>query len=189
MKPILMIHEIKEWMFDISLENYILTFDDGLLSQYYYWKELSSLNTEKIFFISAGIIRQMPPSLDFPSSIEAHNKFFKNNISEDFMSIDNIKYLQEQSKVSIGAHAYYHEDLRNFNNLDTKVSFIKRDTQLMLKWFKDNLSLKPSKFCYPYNYSLGGIYKIILKEYGFTEFYGENRISIESLYETQLQSP
>lgn len=182
MKPILMIHTLEEWMFDLSLDKYILTFDDGLLSHYYYWKELSKVNTEKIFFISAGIIRNSPPSLDFPSSKEAHNKFFSSKNSEDFMSLDNIKYLKDQTQVTIGAHSYYHEDIRNFNSLNTKINFIRKDTNLMLEWFKDNLSLKPNKFCFPYNYSLGGIYNIVLKDYGFTEFYGENRIPIESLH-------
>ena len=34
MKPVLMLHEFKEEFLDLPLENYILTFDDGLYTQY-----------------------------------------------------------------------------------------------------------------------------------------------------------
>jgi hypothetical protein len=56
MKPILMIHEIRDWMFDLPLHNYVLTFDDGLYSQYYFLDKFKTIDTEKIFFISTGIL-------------------------------------------------------------------------------------------------------------------------------------
>jgi len=48
-KKVLMIHEVTENLFNLPLENYILTFDDGLYSQYYHFKHFESIDTEKIF--------------------------------------------------------------------------------------------------------------------------------------------
>ena len=39
MKPILMIHEFKEDFLNLNLEDYILTFDDGLYTQYLFFQE------------------------------------------------------------------------------------------------------------------------------------------------------
>lgn len=55
-KITLMFHEVDESIFDIDLEKYILTFDDGLYTQYKLIDRLCELNTTKIFFISSNII-------------------------------------------------------------------------------------------------------------------------------------
>ena len=41
MKPYLMIHDIRKEYFDLDLDQYRLTFDDGLFSQYYYFPLLN----------------------------------------------------------------------------------------------------------------------------------------------------
>ena len=56
MKPILMIHEFKDTFLNLPLEDYILTFDDGLYTQYKFFNEIKKIKTEKYFFISSGII-------------------------------------------------------------------------------------------------------------------------------------
>ena len=56
MKPILMIHEFKEEFLNLPLENYTLTFDDGLYTQYKFFNEIKKIDTEKYFFISSNIV-------------------------------------------------------------------------------------------------------------------------------------
>lgn len=179
-KPVLMIHEVSESLFNLPLKDYVLTFDDGLYSQYWYFDRFKSIPTEKIYFISSGIICNSPQSAEFPSCVEAHKKA-RNGITEDFMTVTQIKELMQDPLVTIGAHSHNHVELSNISKLPNKVAHIRKDTEQMLNWFKDNLEFRPTAFCYPYNDNLYGIYTGLLKEYGFTSFYGSERIPVETL--------
>ena len=176
-KKTLMIHEITPEVFKLPLEEYILTFDDGLYGQYYYFDKFQNINTEKIYFISTDIISTGKQSTLFPKCSEAHQKAFSGN-KEDFMSVDQIKFLMRMPNVYIGAHSHYHKNLKNFKSLYEKVTHIKDDTEKMLEWFDKNLNYKPTKFCFPYNDDQNGLYKSLLSKYGFTEFYGRERIPV-----------
>jgi len=185
MKPILMIHEICEDIFNLPLENYTLTFDDGLYSQYYYYPRFQNILTEKIFFISSNIICNGKQSKEFPSCSIAHKKAFSGN-KEDYMTLDQIKELIKDPLVSIGGHSHSHIRLDNFLKITEKLSYIKKDTELMIGWFQSNLGFIPTKFCFPYNdEGFNGIYKKVLGQYGFTDFYGRGRIPIEKLLHTE----
>lgn len=179
-KPILMIHEFKEEFLSLPLRDYILTFDDGLYSQYFFWSELSKIPTEKIFFISSNIICDTIQSVQFPTCRLAHEKAFLGN-KEDYMNLSQIQELMVCEGVEIGGHSHYHKRLNNFTSLHEKVEHIKQDTEKMLAWFKRNLDYTPTSFCFPYNENLDGMYNGLLKKYGFTKFYGKERIAIESL--------
>lgn len=183
MKPVLMIHEVNESMFSLPLEDYILTFDDGLYSQFYYFDQFKSIPTQKIYFISSNITCDSTQSLEFPTCSEAHKKAFAGN-KEDYMTVDQIKELMQDPLVSIGAHSHSHTRLCHYSKIIEKMTHIKQDTELMLAWFKDNLNLVPNKFCFPYNEDFDGIYRGLLKKYGFIDFYGSERIAIESLVAT-----
>lgn len=180
-----MIHEVRDWMFNLPLENYVLTFDDGLYSQYYYWDKFKEIPTEKIFFISSGIVCNGQQSTEFPACNIAHQKAFTGNY-EDYMSLDQIKELAADPLTYIGGHSHSHTRLTEFNSLVDKVSYIKQDTEKMLDWFKSNLGFTPTKFCFPYNQNLDGLYTGLLKKYGITEFYGSERLKIEN-YEHTLE--
>ena len=180
MKPVLMIHEFKEEMLALPLENYTLTFDDGLYSQYYYFDKIRHLETDKIFFISTDIICDGPQSMGFPSCQEAHEKAFAGN-KEDYMTLDQIKELSQQPRVRIGGHSHFHKNVGRMDKLFDKVRHIDEDTKLMLEWFKTNLGFKPIDYCFPYNEDLKGTYQIFLTKFKFVNFYGKERIAIESL--------
>jgi len=179
MKPVLMLHELNEAIFDLPLENYTLTFDDGLYSQYYYFDRLKSINTEKIFFISSNIICNGQQSLDFPACELAHEKAFAGN-TEDYMTLDQIKDLMKDPMVSIGGHSHYHKRLTDFDKITHRINHMVEDTKLMVNWFQTNLNFKPTKFCFPYNDDRDGMYKSILELFGFTDFYGRERIDVSS---------
>jgi hypothetical protein len=180
-KPILMIHEVHEVLFEKkNLERYTLTFDDGLYSQFYYYEKIKKIDTEKIFFISSNIICTGRQSLNFPRCDEAHIKSFNGN-NEDYMSLEQVQYLLEEKRVSIGGHGHFHKNLNGFSSLKEKINYVKKDTDLMLEWFEKKLNFTPNKFCFPYNDDMKGLYKSILKKYGFNEFYGKDRIPVSQL--------
>ena len=174
-----MIHELSEDMITPDLNKYTLTFDDGLYSQYKWIDKLTKINTEKIFFISTGIIGSTLQSHDFPTSYEAHAKAGE-GIFEDFMTSDQIIELSHMTDVTIGAHSHYHKRISNFSSMKDKIEHIQADIKLMTDWFMTHLGYMPTKFCYPYN-EYDEIYTIMLKRAGFTEFYGAERIDIGEL--------
>ncbi len=161
-KQYLMIHEMNE---NSDVGNHNCTFDDGLLSQYTYGR---NIDNEKIYFIC-------------PSFIENG----VNDIGQKCMNIEHIKKLMDLG-IEIGAHSYYHAKLWKLPDLKHRIYHIKKDTDLMLKWFDVNLGLKPEKFCFPYNFDLDGLYKAALVPYGFKEYFGNERIDIDKNYATNL---
>jgi len=184
MKPVLMIHEVREWMFNLPLQDYTLTFDDGLYSQYYYNDRFKQLGTQRIYFISSNIISNGVQSLDFPTCVNAHIKARAGN-TEDYMTVEQIKDLMQDPNVIIGAHSHSHTRLNTFKTLAEKVKYINSDTELMLQWFETTLDFRPTHFCFPYNEDLDGLYQGLLKKQGFTDFCGRGRIPIETLLRDQ----
>lgn len=179
MKPVLMIHEFREEMLKLPLDQYTLTFDDGLYSQYYYFDQIQQFDTEKIFFISTNIVCDGVQSTEFPSCVTAHKKSAQGN-NEDYMTLAQIGQLLKSPQVRIGGHSHYHENIEHLH-LYNRVQHVEADTQEMLQWFHRHLNFRPVDFCFPYNQDLHGIYKLILSKHGFTNFYGAERIAIESL--------
>jgi Polysaccharide deacetylase len=184
MKPVLMIHEITDDLFKIDLEKYILTFDDGLYSQYYYFDKFKAIPTQKIYFISSNIVCKDTQSTDFPTSVVAHNKAVAGNY-EDFMTVDQIKELAQQPNVTIGGHGHNHNNLKDVKLFDL-VNVINEDTTLMIDWFNETLGFTPTYFCFPYNYDPLGIYRKLLRNYGIKYFFSNERIPVERLLRDEL---
>ena len=180
MKPILMIHEFHDWMKRLPLKDYILTFDDGLFSQYYYFNFLKKIPTEKIFFISTNIIHSenSPQSTEFPSCQEAHKEYFNTGNTCHYMNWEQIKEIHQTPSCHIGGHSHKH--LR-YDNLGIKELYInlKQDTQEMIREF-NHQDIKIKHFCYPYNIQYP-LYQKILEQYGVQFFFGNERIPIESI--------
>ena len=185
-KPYLMIHEIRDWMFEIPLKDFILTFDDGLYSQYSYWDKLKLITTEKLFFISSNIIsvNNTPQSKSFPPCQIAHKKFFETKCLEDYMNLSQIKELLADPLTTIGGHSHSHTNISKWG-LKEQVAYIRSDTPEMLAWFEEHLGFLPKHFCFPYNFN-NWIYSGLLKtEFNITSLYGEERQDIMQ-YENQI---
>jgi peptidoglycan/xylan/chitin deacetylase (PgdA/CDA1 family) len=185
-KLVLMLHECRREFTELPLKDYVLTFDDGLYSQFIFHSDIQYIPTPKIFFISTDIVCNGTQSLEFPKCSAAHQKAFAGN-KEDYMTLAQIKTLLQDPWVTIGAHSHSHTRLSHFKTLAEKVAYIQKDTVLMLDWFKTNLDFSPTSFCFPYNEDLDGLYRGLLKKHGFTEFYGGERIPVETLLHTQNQ--
>lgn len=186
MKPVLMIHEVREWMLELPLQDYILTFDDGLYSQYYYNEYFKKLTTQRIYYISSGIVSSGQQSKEFLTCVQAHVKA-RQGVFEDYMTLEQIKELMKDPNVIIGAHSHSHSRLDNFKSLAEKVAYINQDTAQMIAWFEDNLGFSPTHFCFPYNEDPHGLYKGLVKKFGITNCVGPGRIPIETLQHNQNQ--
>lgn len=173
---------MSEDMLNLPLEDYILTFDDGLYSQYKFWPELRALNTVKIFFISTNIVCTGTQSDEYISCRDAHSKAFAGN-TENYMTLEQIREMSQDANVIIGGHSHTHTRISEYRLLQ-KLQHIKDDTEQMLTWFDQNLGQRPTSFCFPYNDNYGGLYNAILKQYGFQNFYSGERLSIERLLTT-----
>lgn len=180
MKPILMIHEIRDWMFNLPLHDYILTFDDGLFSQFYFLEKLKSIDTEKIFFITTNITcnEDEVQNLVFPTCDEAHEDFFSNGNRKNYLKWNQIIEIYNTPKCYIGGHSHNHNIYKNIP-ISKLYNELISDTECMIKEFKQR-GITITKFCYPYNEQYI-LYESILKKFGITEFYGKERQAIEKL--------
>jgi hypothetical protein len=80
----------------------ILTFDDGLASQYAYIKELEKINTTKIFFISSEIVCPEDGYQDTLciSCVDSHNSAFAGHF-HNYMKWSQIQHINETPNCSI----------------------------------------------------------------------------------------
>jgi len=112
----LMIHDIRKEYFDLSLDRYRLTFDDGLFSQYYYYPLYKNHPERLTYFIATSFIRPgkarsmyageyipflKPKKYMYRSFIE--HKF------DHFMTTEEIQELAAKPNVQIGVHSHLHD--------------------------------------------------------------------------------
>ena len=173
MKPVLMIHEMNETMFDIDLEKYVLTFDDGLYTQYKFMSHLLEVDTPKFFFISTNIVNETNvQKSDFITCSAAHDLHFEHDDRSHYMTWVQIKEIDRLPNCEIGGHS--HDHLRC---MDLKCMV--DDTNNMMNTFKKN-NITPRSFCFPYN-DEKPMYRSILQSKGITNFYGSERVDIHEV--------
>ena len=183
-KKILEIHEWKPEFESIPkhiLEEYELTFDDGLYSQYMAIDYLKTLKTTKIFFISTGIVRKhfQCPSKEIISCSKAHEKAFKGKF-ENYMNWNEILEINSLENFEVQGHSHKHHKF-NLTPLKDLYINLKEDSDNMMFEFGIH-GIEIDKFCFPYNENYDFIYKTLLIKYGFKEFYGNERETIEKLF-------
>ena len=179
-KPILMIHEFKIEYLNLPLEDYILTFDDGLNTPYFFITHLLKLDTLKIFNISTNVICRTKISYESINCFDARKKANEGNF-ENYMNWAMIELLSISKSCLIAGHSHLHKDIRKIKNLNDKIKYIKEDTTLMFKEFEKHLNYRPTTFCFPFN-NEDIFYKDILKnQFEVTRFFGSERIDIEDI--------
>ena len=187
-KPILMIHEINKPLLDsnINFEEYVLTFDDCLYSQYYYWDFFRNLETTKILFVTCSFIHRLPLRdrfkgnyIEFPTCEEALNKRFKDPYN--YMSLEEIIYLINSTPdLIIGGHGHSHTRIEKLSDVG-KISEFQKDIRLMVNWFELNLNISPQYYCYPFNYDDIKAKNAVFKKYNIKHVYGKERIDVRTL--------
>ena len=175
---VLEIHEVKEEY--LRKEYYssfdLLTFDDGLYSQFYYRDFFANLGKPLIYFVSSGILRTTG-SPSFKSPLQAHNDFFTFKDSSAYMTLEELKLL----KGEVQYHLHFHPYLKQYHGVK-RMQIIMNEVNLSKSFISE---FNCSKFCYPYNYK-DDFLTWNLKKLGFTEFYGPGRLNFE---ETILNQP
>lgn len=164
-KPVLMIHDFKKEYLDLPLKDYTLTFDDGLISPLDHWDDIAVIPTEKIFFI---------PTFAIGNGIE--DRHFS-----EFLALDDIMYLDRHDDVTIGGHSHNHRRMNTFNRFVEALDYLTNDTEMMCRWFEENLGYRPKHFCFPYNETNGVYDSIVRLQFGIPNLYGAERIDIEEL--------
>ena len=158
----LMVHELTESLLKINVDNFdLITYDDGLETQLYHREAFP--NKRKIFFICPRFIEQG-----------------ENDIGQKCMLLDDVKLLIQEG-YEVGAHSNSHTPLAYMDNLSAKISYMMHDTEECCRWFRNNLGFQPTSFCFPYNDDCNDVYRAIARKCGFKEFYGSERIPIETL--------
>jgi len=111
-----MIHDIRKEYFDLELNQYRLTFDDGLFSQYYYFPLLRAHPEKLTYFITTSFIKPGKARSMFEGHYIAYLKTkkygyrtFIENRYDHFMNIEEIQKLSEQPNVRIGVHSHFHD--------------------------------------------------------------------------------
>ena len=170
---VVMIHEITPRVLKVDLSKYdIITFDDGLYTQYLHHKHFAKFNKPMYYFISTNII--CPETITQKKSPiycgEAHEEAFKGNF-ENYMTWTQIKELS--SLYNIGGHSHNHPRIQG-KSLSIQYAVCNFEVTEMLKKFKEH-NIKIDSFCFPYNEDII-FYRSLLKEF---KFFGIEREAIE----------
>jgi hypothetical protein len=112
----LMIHDIRKEYFDLSLDQYCLTFDDGLFSQYYYFPLLKSHPCKLTYFITTSFIKPGEArgmfEGDYISYLKSKKYSYRTFVEgkfDHFMTLGEVQTLSDLPNVRIGVHSHYHD--------------------------------------------------------------------------------
>jgi hypothetical protein len=131
MKPMqhVMIHNVQDKLFNLDLNNYRLTFDDGLFSQYYYFPKLKQFSDTFIFFITTSFIQDGKSRGKYGGTelpyVKSKNYMYDRFVlgkKDHFMKSDEVKWLAGQKGVTIGAHSHFHDIILTSDPLKKKLS-------------------------------------------------------------------
>lgn len=123
----------------------LLTFDDGLYSQFYYRAAFENLNIDRVYFISSAIIcpeNVEQQIIDIPCHT-AHQMVFNIRDCSAYMKMSQIQILQNEG-AEVGSHSHEHKHFTDFS--DFKINL-----ELSLKIFKQN-NIIIKKYLAPYNH-------------------------------------
>ena len=113
---ILMLHDIRKEYFELPLNQYRLTFDDGLYSQFYYFPMFKQHPQKLTFFITTSFIKpgRMRPMfsgqhLPFVKSKKYMYRTFVEGRFDHFMNLEELQETCKHPNVQIGAHSHFHD--------------------------------------------------------------------------------
>ena len=187
------VHSVCEDFFKMDLSDYILTFDDGLYSQFFYWNLIDQIKTEKILFITTGAIlpsnkvreQYKDKFVNFKDCFESLLLWKNKNQRSNYMTLGELKYISSNYDVEIGAHSHNHYRLFQYGmTIVEKLLGMKKDVNTMFEWFETHLGIRPTSYCFPFN-QYDSYLESILQTEGITQFFGSEREEIEDLCKSQ----
>ena len=112
----LMIHDIRKEYFDLELNQYKLTFDDALFSQYYYFPLYQDHSQPLTYFITTSFVKPGKARRQYDGSyipyLKAKKYGYRTFIQgryEHFMNVEEVQYIAKQPNVRIGVHSHFHD--------------------------------------------------------------------------------
>ena len=112
----LMIHDIRREYLDLNLNQYRLTFDDGLFSQYYYYPVYKNHPEKLTFFIATSFIRpgkaRSMYAGEYIPYLKPKKYMYRSFIEQrfdHFMTIEELQELAAKPNVQIGVHSHLHD--------------------------------------------------------------------------------
>ncbi len=112
----LMIHDIHQKYFDLNLDQYRLTFDDGLFSQYYYFPLFKNHPGKLTYFIVTSFIKpgkaRSMYAGDYISYLKAKKYSYRTFIEgrfDHFMTLEELQRISAQPNTRIGVHSHFHD--------------------------------------------------------------------------------
>jgi hypothetical protein len=112
----LMIHDIHPKYFGLDLNNYRLTFDDGLFTQYYYFPLFKKHPAKLTYFIVTSFIKPGKTRSIYDGDYIAYLKTKKYGYRtfiegrfDHFMTLEEVQWISAQSDTRIGVHSHFHD--------------------------------------------------------------------------------
>jgi hypothetical protein len=112
----LMIHDVREDYFQLNLNSYRLTFDDGLFSQYYYYPLVEHHPHELYYFIVTSLIRPGKARgmfngtyIPYLKSAQYMYRMLSEGYYDHLMKVEEIQDLCARPNVRIGVHSHHHD--------------------------------------------------------------------------------
>ena len=113
---IITVHDVRKEYFDLNLDAYQLTFDDGLYSQFYYFQLFKDHPEKLTYFITTSFIKPgtLRPVFDdryLPviKSKKYMYRTFAENRFDHFMNVAELQEISRHPNVEIGAHSHFHD--------------------------------------------------------------------------------
>ncbi len=113
---ILTIHDVRKEYFDLPLDAYQLTFDDGLFSQYYYFQFFKDHPEKLTYFITTSLIKPGSVRPVFSNQHLAYLKSkkymyrtFAEGRFDHFLNVAELQEISRHKNVEIGAHSHFHD--------------------------------------------------------------------------------
>jgi hypothetical protein len=113
---ILMFHDLRRECFDLPLERFRLTFDDGLYSHYYYYPLLEAHPLPLTFFISTSFVQEGAARPAFAGRHRDHKEppaYMRRALVDGdfsrFLTVEEVQVLASRPNVAIGAHSHFHD--------------------------------------------------------------------------------
>jgi hypothetical protein len=109
-------HDIRKEYFDLNLNAYQLSFDDGLFSQFYYFQFFENHPEKLTYFITTSMIRPGAARpgfsgryLPYLKSKKYMLRTFAEGRFDHFMNIEELQEISRHKNVAIGAHSHFHD--------------------------------------------------------------------------------
>jgi peptidoglycan/xylan/chitin deacetylase (PgdA/CDA1 family) len=178
---ILMIHEVRDWMLQLDLSEYdIITFDDGLYTQYLHYKHFLKFKKPLYFFVTTGITASEAEGQDknVIAAAEAHDRYRDYGMTKHFMKWSQIHEIYNTPGCYIGGHGHTHIRVKDMP-LPMQLELVANECIEMMNIFQSQ-EIKIDSFCFPYNDEVIG-YAHYLKKFGIDKIFGKERIAIERI--------